>query len=74
MRKPPFSNCLLLGGAYEPTQALFTPGDSVVIQSGPLAGIEAVYQMPQAEQRALVLIEILSRRVSVVVEEALLGG
>ena len=60
--------------AAEPTQTLFSAGDSVVIQSGPLAGLEAVYQMPQGEQRALVLIEILSRRVSVVVEEALLGG
>jgi transcriptional antiterminator RfaH len=44
-----------------PGQALFNPGDTVHIQNGPFAGMEAVYQMANGEQRALVLIELLSK-------------
>ncbi len=34
-----------------PTEALFHSGDSVVITDGPFAGIEAIYQMADAEPR-----------------------
>lgn len=40
---------------------LFDAGESVVIQDGPFAGIEAVYQMTDGESRAMVLIELLSK-------------
>ena len=46
-----------------PTQALFHPGDSVVITDGPFAGIEAIYQTADAERRAFILLEILSKPV-----------
>lgn len=51
-------------------QRLFQSGDSVMIQEGPFAGIQAVYQMPDGEGRAMVLIELLSRPTSMKVEVA----
>lgn len=47
-----------------PTQAMFHSGDSVVITDGPFAGIEAIYQTADAECRAFILLEILSKPVS----------
>jgi transcriptional antiterminator RfaH len=44
---------------------LFEPGEPVRILGGAFAGLEAVYQMPDGDQRALVLIEILSKPVHV---------
>lgn len=42
-------------------QRLFQEGDTVVIQEGPFAGIRAIYQTPDGESRAMVLIELLSK-------------
>src|SRR3990167_5768321 len=39
-------------------------GECVVISSGPFAGIEAIYQTPDGQTRSLVLLEILSKTVS----------
>lgn len=47
-----------------PAEALFHSGDAVEILEGPFAGIEAIYQAPCAERRAMILLEILSRPVS----------
>lgn len=47
-----------------PTEAMFQSGDSVVIADGPFAGIEAIYQTADAERRAFILLEILSKPVS----------
>jgi len=47
-----------------PTEAMFHSGDSVVITDGPFAGIEAIYQTADAERRAFILLEILSKPVS----------
>lgn len=51
---------------------LFTPGDAVRITDGPFAGIEAIYQAPDAERRSLVLLEILSKIVVMRVETGML--
>ena len=53
-----------------PTQAMFNPGDDVLITSGPFAGIEAIYQTADAEMRAVILLEILSKKVAVPVDAA----
>ncbi|MDR2014750.1 MAG: transcription/translation regulatory transformer protein RfaH [Azoarcus sp.] len=45
-------------------ERLFNPGDTVQIAEGPFAGLDAVYQMSDGEQRALVLIEFLSKPIS----------
>ncbi len=46
-----------------PLDAMFHSGDSVVITDGPFAGIEAIYQTAEAERRAFILLEILSKPV-----------
>jgi len=47
-----------------PLDAMFHSGDSVVITDGPFAGIEAIYQTADADCRAFILLEILSKPVS----------
>jgi len=49
-------------------QRHFEPGELVRINDGPFAGLEAVYQMPDGEARVMVLIEILSKKVSLSIE------
>lgn len=43
---------------------LFSPGSPVRVTRGPFAGLDAVYQMADGDRRAIVLIELLSRSVS----------
>ena len=54
----------------QPTTPLFSAGDTVVITEGPFAGLEAAYQMTDAEQRAMVLLHILSQPVPVKIDAA----
>jgi transcriptional antiterminator RfaH len=49
-------------------QRHFEPGEVVRINEGPFAGLEAVYQMPDGEARVMVLIDILSKKVSLSIE------
>ncbi|MFB0899690.1 MAG: transcription/translation regulatory transformer protein RfaH [Polaromonas sp.] len=49
-------------------QRHFEPGEVVRINDGPFAGLEAIYQMPDGEARVMVLIDILSKKVSLSVE------
>lgn len=42
-------------------QPLFEPGARVTITNGPLAGLEGIYQLPDGEARALVLIELMNQ-------------
>jgi transcriptional antiterminator RfaH len=51
-----------------PTEAMFRTGDTVVVTQGPFAGIEAIYQTTDAEMRAMILLEILSKPVVMPVE------
>ena len=46
-----------------PAEAMFASGDSVVISDGPFAGIDAIYQTADADRRAFILLEILSKPV-----------
>jgi transcriptional antiterminator RfaH len=48
-----------------PVDSMFKPGDLVVVADGPFAGIEAIYQTIDAEQRALILLQVLSKPVTV---------
>jgi transcriptional antiterminator RfaH len=49
-------------------QRHFEPGEVLRINDGPFAGLEAVYQMPDGEARVMVLIDILSKKVSLSLE------
>jgi transcriptional antiterminator RfaH len=51
-------------------QRLFTPGERVRLTDGAFAGIEGIYQMADGESRAMVLIELLSKPVSMRVSPA----
>ena len=51
-----------------PLDALFHSGDSVVLTEGPFAGIEAIYQTADADRRAFILLEILSKPVSMQID------
>lgn len=49
---------------------LFTHGDSVRITEGAFAGLEAIYQMNDAEGRAMVLLDLLSKPVAMTLDAA----
>lgn len=51
---------------------LFNAGDRVQMTEGAFAGIEGIYQMADSERRAMVLIELLSKPVTVRVSPATL--
>ena len=46
----------------------FVPGEQVVVTDGPFVGVEAIYQMPDAEGRVMVLLNILSKQVKLSVQ------
>jgi len=48
-------------------EALFRPGDPVRIVSGPLAGLEGVFDKAKGEERAIVLLAFLQREQRVLV-------
>ena len=50
--------------------ALFSAGDSVRITEGAFAGLEAIYQMNDAEGRAMVLLDLLSKPVAMAIDAA----
>ena len=49
---------------------LFAHGDSVRITEGAFAGLEAIYQMNDAEGRAMVLLDLLSKPVAMTLDAA----
>ena len=49
-------------------QVLFAAGDKVVITDGPFAGIEAIYQTADAEQRSMILLSMLNTPVAMRIE------
>jgi len=51
-----------------PLDAMFHSGDSVVVTDGPFVGIEAIYQTADADRRAFILLEILSKPVSMQID------
>lgn len=44
-------------------QPLFQPGQAVRITQGPFAGLDCIYQMPDGDQRVIVLLTLLQRPV-----------
>jgi transcriptional antiterminator RfaH len=44
-------------------RALFQPGQALRITHGPFAGLECIYQMPNGDERAIVLLHLLQREV-----------
>lgn len=48
----------------------FAPGEQVVVTEGPFVGVEAIYQMADAEGRVMILLNILSKQVKMAVRAA----
>ena len=48
----------------------FEPGEQVVVTDGPFVGVEAIYQMADAGGRVMVLLNILSKQVTMTVMPA----
>jgi transcriptional antiterminator RfaH len=47
----------------ETPQKLFEVGQKVVVTQGPFAGVEGIFQMRDGQQRVMVLIELMSKKV-----------
>jgi len=54
-----------VANAQSAPQPLFSSGERVWLTGAPFAGVEGLYQMADGQQRAMVLIELLSRSVRV---------
>jgi transcriptional antiterminator RfaH len=54
----------------EQPKSFFASGDSVVIADGAFAGLQAIYQMNDAEGRAMVLLDLLSKPVAMKINAA----
>lgn len=54
----------------EQPKSLFTEGENVVIADGAFAGLHAIYQMNDAEGRAMVLLDLLSKPVAMKINAA----
>lgn len=53
-----------------PAQTLFLKGENVTFTDGPFAGIEAVYQTTDTENRSMILLNILSKQVAMRIDTA----
>ena len=51
---------------------LFEPGQKVLVSEGPFAGVEAIFELNDGQARAMVLIELIGRQVSLAVHPAAL--
>jgi transcriptional antiterminator RfaH len=49
-------------------QRLIQPGQQVKIVSGPLRGLEGIYQQADGELRAMVLVELLNKQHRIVTD------
>ena len=56
-----------------PAQPLFNSGERVTVIDGPFAGIEAIYQATDAEQRSMILLDILGKTVPLEIDTARLS-
>ena len=50
--------------------SMYAYGDSVRITEGAFAGLDAIYQMNDAEGRAMVLLDLLSKPVAMTIDAA----
>jgi transcriptional antiterminator RfaH len=48
-------------GLSEDPHRLFSEGESLLVVEGPFAGLQAIYQMSNGENRAMVLIELMGK-------------
>lgn len=59
-------------GLHCPKAPLFVPGDTVIIDEGPLSGVESIYLAQTGSERVVVLLQLLGRENHVRIERNLL--
>ena len=59
-------------GIYRVKEALFKPGDKVLIDQGPLASLTAIFLAETGQERVLILLDMLGRENQITVERDLL--
>lgn len=59
-------------GLHYPNGPLFKPGDTVVIDEGPMAGLRAIFLAETGQQRVSILLEMLGRENRVTINRDLL--
>lgn len=52
----------------KPPEPLFNEGERVVVSDGPYQGIKAVFQAADGNQRAIILLELLSKQVTMKID------
>lgn len=57
----------------KPVEKLFRAGDKVTITQGPFAGLEAIYQSDDPQERSIILLEIMSRAARLCIETSSLN-
>jgi transcriptional antiterminator RfaH len=59
-------------GLHHPKSPMFKPGDTVVVDKSPLAGLQAIFLAETAQDRVIVLLKILGRENRITVERDML--
>jgi len=59
-------------GLHYPKGPVFEPGDKVTIDSGPFAGLQAIFLAETGQERAVILLEMLGRENRVTIKRDLL--
>jgi transcriptional antiterminator RfaH len=49
---------------------MFTPGEHIVVATGPFAGLDVIYQTTDAQSRSMILLQMLSKTVSMQIDTA----
>jgi transcriptional antiterminator RfaH len=59
-------------GLHHPKEPLFALGDTVVIDTGPLAGLQAIFLAETSQERVTILLDLLGRENRIVVKRDIL--
>ena len=59
-------------GLYHPKSPLFEPGNTVIIDKGPLTGLRGIFLAETDQERVIILLEMLGRENRVTVQRDLL--
>lgn len=59
-------------GLYIPKTPVFAPGDRIVMDDGPFAGVEAIFQAETSSERVVILLNLLGRKNYISVDRDLL--
>ena len=59
-------------GLHYPKSPVFKPGDTVVVDKGPLVGLQAIFLAKTGQDRVIVLLKMLGRENRITIESDML--